>query len=142
MEENRNALDEINKGCTMGIEAINNLIDKVSSPECKKTLDEQLKNYDTIEDKIQKVYEKYSGSEPHEIGGVAKTMANTMMDMKTMMDTSDSKIAELLMQATNMGIVEGRKILNNKNINDEVKLLIQEFVSMQEKDVEDIKKYL
>jgi hypothetical protein len=142
MEENKNALDEINKGCTMGIEAINNLLDKVNSQEFKTVLEDQLKNYDKIEDKIQKVYTKYNNKEPHEIGGVAKTMANTMMDMKTMMDPTDSKIAELLMQGTNMGIIEGRKILNNKNIKDDIRLLIQEFVSMQEKDVEDIKQFL
>ena len=31
--------------------------------------------------------------------------------MKLMKDNSDSKIAELLMQGTNMGIIEGKKLL-------------------------------
>jgi hypothetical protein len=41
MEENKNALDELNKGCTIGIEAINNLIEKVDSKEFKKVLEKQ-----------------------------------------------------------------------------------------------------
>lgn len=36
MEENKNALDEINKGCTIAIEAINNLIAKVDNKRLKK----------------------------------------------------------------------------------------------------------
>lgn len=52
--------------------------------------------------------------------------------MKTLTDHSNSKIAELLLQGTNMGIIEGRKLLNNK----EVKKLLQEY------SVENLKKYL
>ena len=36
------------------------------------------------------------------------------IEMKTLMDDSTSKITELLLQGTNMGIIEGRKLLNNK----------------------------
>lgn len=142
MKDNINALDEINKGCTMGIEAINNLSDKIKSPDFKEELQKQLENYDKIEDKIQQVYQKYCDAEPHEIGPVAKTMSDWMMNIQTMMDPTDSKIADLLIQGTNMGIIEGRKVLNNKNINEDIKDLINEFVTMQEKDVEYLKKYL
>jgi hypothetical protein len=142
MKNNINALDEINKGCTMGIQAINNLMDKISSQDFKDELNKQLKNYDKIEDKIQDVYNKYSSDEPHEVGPMAKVMSDWMMNMQTIMDPTDSKIAELLMQGTNMGIIEGRKIINNKNINDDIKDLIEDFITMQEKDVEYLKKYL
>ena len=84
MEENKNALDEVNKGCTMGIEAINNLIDKVDSKDFKKILEKQLKQYDKIEDKINKIYSKYSEKEPHEVSKIEKTMADYMTKMKTM----------------------------------------------------------
>ena len=41
-----------------------------------------------------------------------------------------------------MGIIEGIKLLNNKEISKEVKDLIQEFVNMQENTIEYLKKYL
>lgn len=62
--------------------------------------------------------------------------------MKTLTDHSNSKIAELLLQGTNMGIIEGRKILNNKKLNEEVSNIIDEYVNMQEKCVETLKEYL
>ena len=62
--------------------------------------------------------------------------------MKTLTDKSDSKIAELLLKGTNMGIIEGVKLLNNKEITKDVRDLIQEFVAMQENEVEYLKRYL
>ena len=58
------------------------------------------------------------------------------------MDDSTSKITELLLQGTNMGIIEGRKLLNHKDTNEEVHKLIQEYVDMQEECVEQLKKFL
>jgi hypothetical protein len=142
MEENKNALDELNKGCTIGIEAINNLIEKVDSKEFKKVLEKQLKQYDKIEDKIHKTYNNYSEKEPHEIGCLTKAMTDYMVCIKTMMDHTDSKIAEILLQGTNMGIIEGKRIINNKKLDKEVEELVKEFINNQEMIVEDLKEYL
>ena len=62
--------------------------------------------------------------------------------MKTFMDSSTSKITELLLQGTNMGIIEGRKLLNHKDTDPKVHELIKEYVTMQEQAVENLKKFL
>ena len=41
-----------------------------------------------------------------------------------------------------MGIIEGRKLLNNKNMNKAVKKITSEYVKMQEKYIEKLKKFL
>ena len=64
------------------------------------------------------------------------------IEMKTMMDDSSSKISELIIQGVNMGIIEGRKLLNNKDINKEIKNLIDEYINVQEKELENLKKFL
>ena len=46
------------------------------------------------------------------------------------------------MNGTNMGIIEGRKLLNNKEVDAEVKNLMKEYVTMQEDSIENLKKYL
>ncbi|MBR2248350.1 MAG: hypothetical protein IJ880_15230, partial [Bacilli bacterium] len=61
---------------------------------------------------------------------------------KTFTDKSNSKIAEIMLQGVNMGVIEGRKLLNNKKIDKDVNSLISKFVNMQEKLVEDLKKFL
>ncbi len=143
MKENINALDEINKGATMGMDAIHFILDKVEDDSFKKILDQQYNDYQNISNEIQNIYHKYNSEDhPHETNAINKAMTWYGVEMKTLTDKSNSKIAELLLQGTNMGIIEGRKILNKKEINEEVEKIVAEYVKMQESVVETLKQYL
>ncbi len=142
-KDNINALDEINKGACMGMDAIHFILDKVKDEEFKKTLELEYNKYKDISNKIEKMYPEYNDTDkPHETSTMNKAMTWYGIEMKTLMDDSNSKIAELLMQGTNMGIIEGRKILNNKDLDKKVHEIVQEYVTMQEDSVEKIKTYL
>ena len=142
MEENINALDEIHKGSCMGMDAIHFILEKVEDESFKDILEKQYQTYQNINKDIEKIYPKYNEGNPHSTGAMTKAMTYSGIEMKTMTDTSNSKIAELLVQGTNMGIIEGRKILNNKKVDSEVEHLIDRYVGMQEKYLEVLKKYL
>lgn len=143
MQENINALDEVNKGATMGCDAISFIIDKVEDKKFKELLEKQYDLYDNIKKKVEKIYNKYNDEkEPHKTNVVNKMMTWYGINLKTITDHSNSKIAEILSQGTNMGIIEGRKILNNKNINEDVSKIVEDFVDSQEKLIEDLKDYL
>lgn len=135
-------LDELNKGACMGRDAIHFILDKVSDSALRKELNTQYKKYKEITDKIAKLYPEYSKKEPHETNAMNKAMTWFGIEMNTMMDKSTSKIAELLLQGTNMGIIEGRKLLNNNATDDEVNDLLEEYVDMQENAVENLKNFL
>ncbi len=137
-----NVLDELNKGTCMGRDAIHFILDKVSNDELKEELTKQYDKYKEISDKICELYPEYSSGDPHETNAMNKFMTWSGVEMKTMMDDSSSKIAELLLQGTNMGIIEGRKLLNHKDTDPEVHKLIQEYVKFQEEAVEKLKKFL
>ena len=65
--------------------------------------------------------------------------------MRTITDDTPSKLSELLMQGTNMGIIEGRRLLNhnqNTRVDESVKNILNDFVAMQEDSVETLKKFL
>ena len=142
-KDNINALDEINKGACMGMDAIHFILDKVKDEEFKKTLELEYNKYKDISNKIEKMYPEYNDTDkPHETSTMNKAMTWYGIEMKTLMDDSNSKIAELLTQGTNMGIIEGRKILNNKDLDKKVHEIVQEYVTMQEDSVEKIKTYL
>ena len=137
-----NVLDELNKGACMGMDAINFVLDKVEDEEFKELLERQYSGYRRISDKICELYPEYSDKEPHETNAMNKVMTWYGIEMKTLMDKSNSKIAELLMQGTNMGIIEGRKLLNHKGTDKEVEKLVSDYVKNQEEAVEDLKQYL
>lgn len=141
-KENKNALDELNKGCSMGIDAINDIMDDVSDKKLKRELNRQIKKYREISEKVNACYNEVSGGSPKETNAMNKTMTYYGIKMRTMMDRSTSHLAELLLQGTNMGIIEGRKLLNNKDIDKKYHSLIVEYVDMQEEAVEKLKAFL
>lgn len=141
--QNLNVLDEVNKGATMGMDAISYVSDKVTDMSFKDVLDTEYNKYKTISERVNNLYSNYSYKEPHETNAMNKMMTWYGIQMNTIMDNSTSKLSELLMQGTNMGIIEGRRLINhNDNIAPDVKNILQNFVVMQEDSVETLKKYL
>lgn len=137
-----NVLDELNKGACMGMDATKFILDKVEDDDLRKELENQYKEYKKMVDKIGELYPEYSRKEPHETTLMNKAMTWYGIQMRTMNDQSNSKIAELLLQGTNMGIIEGRRLLNHKGTDEEVNKLVEEYVDMQESAVEKLKTYL
>ena len=140
--ENINALDEIHKGACMGMDAIDFIKDKIEDEEFRREMDKEYNDYQSIQKQIEDMYSKYDDDDPHSTSPMNKAMTWTSIEMKTMNDTSNSKLAELLLKGVNMGIIEGKKILNNKKINEEVRYIVDTYVKMQEENVEALKQYL
>ena len=141
--QNLNILDEVNKGATMGMNAISYVSEKVSDAKFKNVLDTEYNKYKDISCRVNDLYANYSSKEPHETNAMTKMMTWYGIQMKTMNDDSTSKLSELLMQGTNMGIIEGRKLLNhNKNLDKETDKLLNDFVKFQEESVEKLKSFL
>ena len=142
--QNLNILDEVNKGATMGMDAISYVSEKVSNDnDFKNVLDTEFKKYEKISQRVNDLYSHYSSKEPHETNAMNKMMTWYGIQMKTMTDDTTSKLSELLMQGTNMGIIEGRRLINqNSPIDPDVKNILNDFVVMQEDSVETLKKYL
>ena len=141
---NVKVLDEVNKGATMGMDAIHFVSEKVGDERFKKVLDVEYNKYKEITTRVNDIYSQYTTEkDPHETNAMNKMMAWYGINMKTMTDQSNSKISELLMQGTNMGIIEGRRLLNNNpSVDTEVRQILDDFVVMQEDSVETLKKYL
>ena len=144
MENNNlNILDEVNKGATMGMDAISYVSEKVSDSQFKKVLDTEYSKYQHISNRVNDVYSNYSSKEPHETNMMNKMMTWYGIQMNTFKDSTTSKLSELLMQGTNMGIIEGRRLINqNNNIAPDVHTILTDFVTMQEDSIETLKKYL
>ena len=141
-ENEVNVLDELNKGACMGMDAIHFVLEKVKDDSLRTELKNQYKEYQKISDEICKLYPKYSDKTPHETNAMNKVMTWYGVNMKTLTDDSTSKIAELLVQGTNMGIIEGRKLLNHKETDPNVTRIAKEYVTMQEETIEKLKHFL
>ncbi len=141
--QNLNILDEINKGATMGMDAISYVSEKVKDGDFKQVLNVEFNKYQKISNRVNELYSNYSSKEPHKTNAMNKMMTWYGIQMKTMTDDTTSKLSELLMQGTNMGIIEGRRLINqNNNIASDVQNILHDFVTMQEDSIETLKNYL
>lgn len=141
--QNLNILDEVNKGATMGMDAISFVSEKVTDNDFSNVLDTEYAKYRKISERVNDLYSNYSKKEPHETTTINKMMTWYGIQMKTMGDDTTSKLSELLMQGTNMGIIEGRRLINeNPDAEHDVMNILNDFVAMQEDSVETLKKYL
>lgn len=142
-KQNLNILDEVNKGATMGMDAIAFVSKKVKDKKFKKVLDIEYNKYEQISYKIKDLYSQYSNKNPHETNTMNKVMTWYGIQMKTINDDTVSKLAEILVQGTNLGIIEGRRLLNqNPKVSRNIKKILNDFVAMQEDSLETLKKFL
>lgn len=145
MESNNlDVLDEINKGASMGMDAINVISEKTHDANLKETLKTEYNKYSKISERVNELYSHFTTEkEPHKTSKMEKMMTWYGIQMRTIKDDTPSKLSELLMQGTNMGIIEGRRLINNnKRIDENIKNILNDFVTMQEDSVETLKRFL
>ena len=135
-------LKEISKDSKMGMDSINMVGEKVQDEKFHKLLDEQHNEYQNIFDRTQEILKQH-GETIEDVPAMQKMMGWMGIQMNTMNDKSNSQLSELLIQGNDMGIVKGHKLLNNNEFTTpEIKNLLSDFVRLQEKNIDYLKKWL
>ena len=107
-KENISALDEVNKGACMGMDAVDFLLDKVKDKNLKQLLKDSYNQYEEVSEEANKLYKNYKSDKDEEAKDsniMTKAMTWSGVEMKTFTDKSNSKIAEIMLQGVNMGVI-------------------------------------
>lgn len=142
MDQPQYILNQINQGIKMGMDSISNVSEKVQDSRLK---DELLFQYDKYNEILNEVNDELTNYDdfPKDLNPMQKAMGWMGVEMNTLTDKSNSKIAELMIQGTNMGIIEGVKLLNhNPDTEQPIKDILNKFIDFQQNNVEQLKKYL
>ncbi len=140
--ENIEILNEVHKGAKMGMESIDTIADKTEDVNLKKVLTSQYKEYKKIYDNSEILLAKHDGT-PEDIPPMQNVMTWMGIQMNTLTDTSNNKLADLMIQGINMGIIKGNEILNHeKDMPNETKKLVTDYVALQERNLDEMKKWL
>ena len=141
MQENE-ILKEINKDAKMGMDSLTMVTKKVQDEKFKKLLNSQHDEYQNIFDRTQELLVQ-ENKNIQDVPTMQKVMAWTGVQMNTLNDKSNSKLSELLIQGNDMGVIKGTKLLNESNFTTpEIENLLSDFVRLQEKNIDDLKKFL
>ena len=135
-------LKEINQNSKMGMDSLSTILKKTQDSDFKNLLNAQHDEYQNIFDRTQELLVK-NNAQMEDTPTVQKAMSWMGIQFNTANDTSNSKLSELLIQGNDMGIVKGIKLLNNHSfLNNEIKNILSDFVRLQEKNIDDLKKFL
>ena len=135
-------LNEIHKGVTMGMSSLEEIFKKSSDQNFKDNLSMQYNTYLNTLNKVNNEFEKV-GRIPDDTPINQKVMGWTGIQINTVNDNSNTKLSELLIQGYDMGIIKGTKLLNQSpEASKNVKNILNEFIQLQENNINQLKKFL
>ena len=128
----------------MGSDSIIKLLDKASDGEFKTDLTKQINGYESLATKIKKRLSDM-GQEAKEENVMVKMWSSVGMAMNTLMDSSDSHLAQLIAEGSTMGITDSIKLLRdyeNTSVSEEALALVREVIKFEENNLEVAKAYI
>ena len=145
--ENRNtdkeALVSLYKNAHIALQSISDIIKEVSDENMKRELSEQYDGYEKYIGKLSS-YMKETSTEVRDINPFKKAMLFASVKMNTAMDDSASRVAELMIKGTVMGITELHELLNGSGneISEKVLNFAKELTELEESYEQRLKKFL
>ena len=135
-------LDEVYKSVTMGSDSVSTLIGKTTDASMREALTAQLEGYQNFAATTRtKMLEK--NFKVKESSVFTKIPAEVTMNVTTMMDNSNTKIAEMMINGSTMGIIElTRKIRRTPEASDDCVKIATDVVAFEENNVSKMKTYL
>ena len=135
-------LGAIYKNTKMGADAIINLLPKVKNDALRSDMTMQLDGYEKYAARAEEAL-MLRGVKAKEENLLTRLSARAGMAAKTMMDSTTSHIAEMMIDGSNMGITDATKLLNNYDTkDDEAVRLARDVVRFEEHNLEMMKRYL
>ena len=135
-------LRECDSGVKMGLTAIDEVMDHVKGRGLQSILRSSKSENERLQTDLQKVLDDYhdDGKDPNP---VVQGMSWVKTNWEMLIDGTDSKIAELMMDGCNMGIKSLSRYMNQYKAADErSKDIAKRLISSEEKLSADMRQYL
>ena len=135
-------LRECDSGAKMGISALSDVMGFVKNDKLKSSLTESMSSNHRIEKELQAKLRGFhdDGKEPNPL---VQGMSWVKTNFEMMVDGSDSKIAEMMMDGCNMGIKSLSRYMNQYKAADErSKDIAKRLISSEERLSADMRHYV
>lgn len=140
--QNQELLAELHRTVSMGMEAARQVSPRITDPGLRREVECQQSSYLKLLNRTESLLSK-ENSLPQPDGWAQKAMLWGSVQLNTLADSSNEHLAEMMINGTNMGIVEVTKKLNGLSDSDgEAKRLAKEYLSGEERHIEELKRYL
>ena len=137
-------LEAVYKNVRMGADSIIDIMPKVSDDSMRTELTSELERYEEFSAEIEKAILNM-GENAKDQGILAKLGTKMSVAMNTMVDSTTSHIAEMMIQGGTMGITDATKLLReyeNTSCSEEALDIARRVIKYEEETVERLKKFL
>ncbi|MBE6605515.1 MAG: hypothetical protein E7635_00550 [Ruminococcaceae bacterium] len=142
MNTNEEMLQFLYKSASMSVDTTARVIAKTHDARLRRELNEQKDGYRRFADDAVKGLKSH-GLTPQDNPLMTKLMTNVGISVNTMIDSTPSHIAEIMINGTNMGVLKMNKHLNrNKDISEETNKLCRELIDFQKNSATKLEAYL
>ena len=141
MDKNETLLQELYKNTTMGGDSLVDLMDKTENPEMRTEMTPELEKYREFSNRAEELLNE-RGLKPEEPGMMAKAGSKIGMAFNTMLDTTTSHIAEMMINGATMGIINIEKQLNENNPDGKARELAQDILKFEQSTAENLARFL
>lgn len=139
---NKKAITDVYKNANIALTSLKAIIPTVKDLDFKKELKDEFNGYDKEIDEIKAFMEK-SKLPVKKVNPFKKAMLSLSVKIKTALDNSKNKAAELMVKGTVMGITELYAMKNeSEKLSEGVKTRVEKLLSLEESFESRLKKYL
>lgn len=140
--EEVSVLKESRRNTRMAIDAIDTVLNKVYDEDLAYDLNCQANKFRELDRKIQRTMRR-EGITPKEGSRVEKAMLWSSIQANTLLNTSTSHVADMMIQGNTRGITDLMKVThNNKIAGSYANELANELMDFEEKNIQKLKSYL
>ena len=135
-------LRECDAGIKMGVKSIDDVLEYVGAESLKKILVASKRHHVALQERIENILNDYhdDGKKPN---AFVTAMSYLKTNMKLTLNESDSTIASLMVEGSDMGVKSLSRYLNQyKAAEEKVKDIAKELISIEEKLSKELRTYL
>ncbi|MDR0964487.1 MAG: hypothetical protein LBM60_07725 [Clostridium sp.] len=133
---------EIQRNTQMAMKAIDAISDKVHNEELSDHIHQQSLLYSKIHNEALENL-LHSKARPYQGSRIEDLMLKGGIRYNTMLNTSTSHMAEMMMKGSQSGIIDMNKVLNRtENAGTRSTSLAQQLIDCEQKSIDTLKKYL
>ncbi|MBQ7290500.1 MAG: hypothetical protein IJW76_02105 [Clostridia bacterium] len=137
-------MQAVYKNAKMGSEAVTTVIGKTKDAHMREELTSQLESYYSFETAAKNKLLEMS-ADAKDPSMFSKLPTDLSIKMSTMMDNSNSKIAEIMIGGYHMGLLDLQKSINqakSDGVPEEVMNIAESVVAFEQSSIEKMKNYL
>lgn len=142
MNGNSELLNFIYQNTEMGVDSITEILNIIKDEDFKAHLRKQLAGYEKYQSEAKRLLHAH-GHDEKGIGMFKKIRTYLMTNIMTLKDPSTSNVAKMLIEGSTMGVTQATQNLNQyEHAEEEIISLLKHLISFEEKNVEELKKFL